>query len=92
MTRTIALIWLLACVGFGVILWLLTSAPDISSGFPRSECYSVLGNDWGTSHGSMDERAESACASKQSQRMGWALLVAVPTAALGSAGTRRRSA
>ncbi|WP_327129724.1 hypothetical protein [Streptomyces sp. NBC_01727] len=92
MTRTITTMWLLACVGVAVILWLLTSAPDISSGYPRSMCHSVLGNGWTPAYGSMEKGAEASCASFQSRRLGWAVVVSVPTVVLASAGVRRRSA
>jgi len=86
------IVWLLACAGTGVILWLLTSAPDVSAAYPRSECHSVLGNDWSPAHGSMEEGVESRCAAYQSRRLGWAILVLVPTVVLASAGMRGRSA
>ena len=84
--------WLLPCVGVGVILWLLTSAPDISSAYPRSECHSVLGNDWSPAHGSMEDGVGAMCATYQSRRLGWAVLVSLPTVVLASAGVRSRSA
>ncbi|MFE4758365.1 hypothetical protein ACFRIB_50865 [Streptomyces mirabilis] len=90
MSRTV--MWLLACVGAGGILWLLTSAPDISSAYPRSKCHSVLGTEWTPAYGSMEEGVEATCASFQSRRLGWAVLVSVPTVALASAGMRSRSA
>ncbi len=92
MTRTITLMWLLACVGVGMILWLLTSAPDISSGYPGSMCHSVLGTGWSSAHGLMDKGVEASCTSFQSRRLGWAVVVSVPTVVLASAGIRRRSA
>ncbi|MFE6490769.1 hypothetical protein ACFYY1_26125 [Streptomyces sp. NPDC001890] len=90
MNKTI--VWLLACAGAGVILWLLASAPDISSAYPRSECHSVLGNDSSPAHGSMEDGVEASCATYQSRRLGWAVLVSVPTVVLASAGMRSRSA
>ena len=90
MTRTI--IWLLACAGFGVIVWLLTSAPDISSGYPGSSCYSVLGTEWTPNYKSMEKGAEVTCASFQTRRLGWAVLVSVPTVVLAAAGMRKRGA
>ncbi|MFC8260204.1 hypothetical protein ACFUNF_21985 [Streptomyces sp. NPDC057291] len=92
MIRTITTMWLLACIGVAVILWLLTSAPNISSGYPRSTCHSVLGTSWSPAYGSMEKGAETTCASFQSRRLGWAVVVSVPTVVLASAGIRRRSA
>ncbi|MGP3974094.1 hypothetical protein ACTWQF_08615 [Streptomyces sp. 8N114] len=89
MIRTI--VWLLACAGFGVVLWLLTSAPDISSGYPRSQCYSVLGTQWGPSHGSLENGVEATCSAFQTRRVGWAVLVSIPTVVLAGAGMRRRN-
>ncbi|MFH8737596.1 hypothetical protein [Streptomyces sp. NPDC017964] len=85
-------IWLLACAGFGVTLWLLTSAPDISSGYPLSKCHAVLRNDWTPTYGSMERGAESMCTSYQTRRLGWAVLVSVPTVVLAAAGLRKRGA
>ncbi|MFB7168965.1 hypothetical protein [Streptomyces sp. NPDC056242] len=90
MTRTF--IWLLACTGFGVTLWLLTSAPDISSGYPLSKCHSVLGTEWTSNYGSMEKGTETTCASLQTRRLGWAVLVSVPTVVLTTAGMRKRGA
>ncbi|MGY1583840.1 hypothetical protein [Streptomyces sp. MN13] len=87
MTRTI--VWLLACAGFGVTLWLLTSAPDISSSYPRSKCHAVLGNEWTPNYGSMEEGVAAMCTSYQTRRLGWALLVSVPTVVLAAAGMRK---
>ncbi|MEU4153272.1 hypothetical protein [Streptomyces sp. NPDC026659] len=84
--------WLLACTGAGAILWLLTSAPDVSSAYPRSECRSVLGNNWSPARGSMEDGLKTMCATYQSRRLGWAVLVSVPTVVLASAGTRSRNA
>ncbi|WP_143659081.1 hypothetical protein [Streptomyces sp. SA15] len=89
MTRIITC--LLACVGAGVVLWLLTSAPDISSRYPSSKCHSVLGTEWNSAYGSMEEGIEATCASFQSRRLGWAVMVSVPTVVLASAGMRSRS-
>ncbi|MFC9501561.1 hypothetical protein [Streptomyces sp. NPDC056982] len=88
MTRTF--IWFLACAGFGVTLWLLTSAPDISSGYSLSKCHSVLGTEWTPNYGSMEKGAETTCASFQTRRLGWAVLVSVPTGVLAAAGLRKR--
>ncbi|MFC4465886.1 hypothetical protein ACFPH6_15365 [Streptomyces xiangluensis] len=88
MTRTIT--WLLACAGFGVTLWLLTSAPDISSGYPRSECHAILGNEWTPNYGSMEEGVATTCTSYQTRRLGWAVLVSVPTVVLAAAGMRKQ--
>ncbi|MDQ0598506.1 ABC-type thiamine transport system substrate-binding protein [Streptomyces canus] len=91
MIKTIT--WLPACVGLGVILWLLTSAPDISSAYSgRAYCHAVLGNDWSPNYGSMEEGAETMCTSYQTRRTGWAVLVAVPTVVLAAAGMRKGSA
>lgn len=90
MNRSIA--WLLACVGAGVVVWLLASAPDISSAYPRSECHSVLGNGWSPAYGSMVDEVEARCATYQTRRLGWAVLVSVPTVVFASAGMRSRSA
>ncbi|GGZ68168.1 hypothetical protein GCM10010389_01730 [Streptomyces echinoruber] len=84
--------WLLACIGAGVILWLLTSAPDISSGYPQSECYSALGTEWTSAHGSMERSVEATCTSLQTRRLGWAVVVSVPTVVLASAAMRSRRA
>ncbi|MFJ8113364.1 hypothetical protein [Streptomyces sp. NPDC096132] len=89
MNRTI--LWVLACVGFGAILWLLTSAPDISSAFERSECHSVLGNDETTMRGSVEDGVEAMCATYQTRRLGWAVLVSVPTVVFAAAGMRSRN-
>ncbi|MFD6275168.1 hypothetical protein ACFWFI_06295 [Streptomyces sp. NPDC060209] len=88
MTRTI--IWLLACAGFGVTLWLLTGAPDISSGYPNSKCHSVLGSEQGAGYGSMENGVDATCASLQTRRLGWAVLVSVPTVVLAAAGMRKQ--
>ncbi|MFF1422789.1 hypothetical protein [Streptomyces sp. NPDC058280] len=90
MTRTT--IWLVACAGFGVTLWLLTSAPDISSGYPLSKCHAVLGTEWSPSYGSMEKGVEATCASFQTRRLGWAVLVSVPTVVLAAAGMRKQGA
>ncbi|MFD3475915.1 hypothetical protein [Streptomyces sp. NPDC058695] len=90
MTRK--LIWLLACAGFGVTVWLLTSAPDVSSAYPRSECHAVLGIDGSPGYGSMEEGVNATCASFQTRRLGWAVLVSVPTVVLAAGGMRRRGA
>lgn len=91
MSRTV--VWFLACVGFGVILWLLTSAPDISSGYPDSECRAVLGSDGrGAYRGLMEEGVDATCDSLHTRRLGWAVLVSVPTTVLAAAGLRRRTA
>jgi hypothetical protein len=85
-------IWLLACAGFGVTLWLLTSAPDISSDYPLSKCHAVLGTDGTPNYGSMEKGAETTCASFQTRRLGWAVLVSVPTVVLAAAGMRKHGA
>ncbi|MFG3257791.1 hypothetical protein [Streptomyces sp. NPDC048172] len=85
-------LWILACAGFGVILWLLTSSPDISSGYPRSECRSVLSTEWSPATGSLEDGVETTCASFQTRRVGWSVLVAVPTVAFAAGGMRKWSA
>ncbi|MFJ8885079.1 hypothetical protein ACIRJR_16950 [Streptomyces sp. NPDC102402] len=89
MARTV--VWFLACAGFGVVLWLLTSAPDISSSYPHSECHAVLGSDGrGAGYGLMEDGVDAKCASLHTRRLGWAVLVSVPTVVLAAAGMRRQ--
>ncbi|MCQ4205600.1 hypothetical protein [Streptomyces longispororuber] len=87
MNKTI--VWLLACAGTGVIVWLLTSPPDLGSSYPRSECRSILGSERGPARGSMEDGVDATCASYQNRRLGWAVLVSLPTVVLASAGMRR---
>ncbi|MFG2661666.1 hypothetical protein [Streptomyces sp. NPDC048425] len=70
----------------------MASAPDISSDYPLSKCYAVLGTEGTPNYGSMEKGAETTCASLQTRRLGWAVLVSVPTVVLTTAGMRKRGA
>jgi hypothetical protein len=90
MLKTIML--LSAAVGAGVMVWLLTAAPDISSSYPHTQCHSVLGSDGSSvAQGTVSDGAKEMCATYQSRRIGWALVVLLPSVVLASAATRARS-
>ncbi|WP_405071508.1 hypothetical protein OG558_19370 [Kribbella sp. NBC_01510] len=84
-----AFVWVLSCVGFAMVLWLLLAPPD--SGYERTECHSVLGTNTLPVRGLVDEGAARNCATRQTTRVGWAVLIGLPTAVLTStAATSRR--
>lgn len=82
-----AIVWVLSIVGFAVVLWLLLSPPDSHS--TVAECDSVLRSDWIPLHGEVEPHRVDGCQTGQTVRLGWALLIAMPTVVLSSIAVRR---
>jgi sulfite exporter TauE/SafE len=89
MKRTV--LWILSALGFSVVLWLLLNAP--TTGFTGAKCHSVLGTGTSPAYGAngVARGAIDSCTTRQTVRLGWALLVALPTVVLASAALHGRN-